>query len=1006
MLAGSNDPFDPEKQLDWFAGFLEGFKTFKYQQEFHDRAEGITIGLCDWFLDWEEIQSWMSEQMYSILWLTGSPGLGKTSLAVTFINSYDTILRRSGKENSHAAIYSFCVPQQNDTASTVICIAIHQLLQRIHGHEQTDLMKIAKKCGLYITPTAGVAIEERQRSARPEFLWDYFRKLVQLSNLKTVYLILDGLDECDPKNQEKLSALLAQGEPNLRVLLISRPLEHLIFGASMSKLVTQGILKVVDLHDKDSDINLAIAQFIDTELYRIAQARGYTDARRDLAISRLKKRASSLFLPVALVFKQLSASLSSQLEPILDETIDRLDALTEVYQTLLSRIPSQVLSKASTMLMYLLHSYQPLRVEELAYLCAKEYPAESSAQETVTYKALRADLRLLGPILRVRTVDDTVQFFHSSAKTFIVESSSSQSTLATWQSSIPARPSCHHELAMACLQTIYKARRSIQSDGPLPWDNNRHAKEFAFLSRHIFLSYAQRFWAIHVKQAYYYGSKINNFDFSSISREFFRLSQIFLTETKRFADGSAKLHFFFRFFLSVNRDTIGLSSNLMALRADRNTAELRIRGSIDPLLFYAHFGNAQLFADFRRRNQKQQSLVLSSKDVHYTIGTVLTFAVRSGDLDLLKGIMESYEVLDLESPLLCRILKVAVESGQQEMVQFIQEKRKTDIRELENALIEAVRQGNMETAKLLLDDSYWSPEVTDILGHNLLHSIASGSRIEDETMFIEIWKLLEDHGLDINARDKLGSTVLHHLSWNRTLGTVDLLRKMIDDDADPTIKNDLGELPLHFAAARLKFEAFEYLLSETERSSQLEADNHESSSMAIVQASGNGSISRFLSKGRSTPLHWVAHRNESGDVDHVVRIIKCLLSRGYQLTDATRSGRTALSLALTNVRSFSNLCLAATRMEGIDTFETAAVRYDFREGRCAIFCPACMIQFGIGNVRSHANLRGGNMAFVVYSATRFSPGYNCEHWGTLSSEVIRVETREANTLLALGTSMG
>jgi hypothetical protein len=287
-----------------------------------------------------------------------------------------------------------------------------------------------------------------------------------------------------------------------------------------------------------------------------------------------------------------------------------------------------------------------------------------------------------------------------------------------------------------------------------------------------------------------------------------------------------------------------------------------------------------------------------------------------------------------------------------------------------------------------LDRSHWNAEIKDIQGLNVLHSIASGSKV-DGTIFVEIWNLLQRRGLDINEKDKIGNTILHHLGWNKSLGTAELLTKMIDDGADPTIRNELEELPLHFAAARLDFEAFDYLLSASEQLLRGGAGGDRGSSR--IQTSRNSEPGCFLSRGYSTPLHWVAHRCGSDDG---VQIIKRLLSRGFQLTDATKSGRTPLSLALTNLGSFSNFCSAATRMDGIDTFAISPIRMDFQHRACFIICKECMVRLGIRTSRSEESLRGAAMAFVVSFTERLSPRYTCEHWQKFPSDIVEVEEQQ------------
>ncbi|CZR66740.1 uncharacterized protein PAC_16641 [Phialocephala subalpina] len=950
--------------------FRQAFKLFEYKLDFDDKAKQILDGTCKWFLCCKPIENWIQGQSYNILWITGSPGVGKTTLVINFIKDYDAILRHSGQLDKHATIYSLCASQENDTASKIICVAIHQLLKRFPDSRLPELAMLASECGLS-TVAESQANQGDVWSARADFLWAYFCELIRVSGLETIFLIVDGLDECDGENQEKLLGLLEQGHSNLRVLITSRPLENITVFISRRKSLR--ILKHLDLHDKESDINADITRFIEAELERIGELRGYTTYQKDLAISGLKNGITGVFLPVVLILRELELSFSSDLESILDETANRLDALNSLYETLLLRLPARVLRKRSTILMCLLYSYRPFQVAELAYLCGYKDEGVSNGEESSTqeigitkYQGLRNDIRLLSPILRVRASDDTVQFFHSSARTFIVERSSSS---GPWQHFIASRPEGHYELAVSCLDTIIKACASIKQKAPHPWEDEIAAKEAELLRLHVFLAYAQRFWASHVKQAYYFGAETQNSKLSAVPPKFDFLS--LFSNGGRVRDPSVLT-------------TAARSGDLDLFKGIMENYELL---DLESPLF------SQILEVAVSSGQPEVVKFIQSKrqtDIRFsqTAGGVLTTAARSGDLDLFKGIMENYELLDLESPLFSQILEVAVSSGQPEVVKFIQSKRQTDIREFENALINAVHKDDMKVTNVLLE--CWNAEIKDVQGLNVLHSIASRTNVNG-SLFMQISSLLQQRGLNINAKDKIGNTVLHHLSWNKSLGKTDLLKKMILGGVDPAVRNELEELPLHFAAARLDFEAFDYLLSVSEQSLRSGAGGDSGSSM--IQSSKNSEPGRFLSRGYSTPLHWVAHRGASEDG---VRIIKCLLSRGFQLTDATKSGRTPLSLALENVGSFSNLYSVATRIDGIDTF--AVSRMGFGHRACFVFCTACMDRFGIRVSRQNRNPTVGDRAFIVFTVESFMPQYNCEHWRDFPSEIVEVAEEEAREL--------
>lgn len=68
--------------------------------------------------------------------------------------------------------------------------------------------------------------------------------------------------------------------------------------------------------------------------------------------------------------------------------------------------------------------------------------------------------------------------------------------------------------------------------------------------------------------------------------------------------------------------------------------------------------------------------------------------------------------------------------------------------------------------------------------------------------------LLEQKGNDVNVRDSNGWTPLHHLaSRGQSVGIAAAVEMMLDAGADPTIRNDSGQLPVDLAMAASKPDA-------------------------------------------------------------------------------------------------------------------------------------------------------------------------------------------------------
>ncbi len=95
---------------------------------------------------------------------------------------------------------------------------------------------------------------------------------------------------------------------------------------------------------------------------------------------------------------------------------------------------------------------------------------------------------------------------------------------------------------------------------------------------------------------------------------------------------------------------------------------------------------------------------------------------------------------------------------------------------------------NPDTIKKLIADGA-DAKITREGGTTLLHSIARrDSNAETQRAIIDI---LLDAGLDINARDKYGSTPLHAMSCSFT--DLSVISYFISRGADPSIQNNFGK---------------------------------------------------------------------------------------------------------------------------------------------------------------------------------------------------------------------
>lgn len=164
----------------------------------------------------------------------------------------------------------------------------------------------------------------------------------------------------------------------------------------------------------------------------------------------------------------------------------------------------------------------------------------------------------------------------------------------------------------------------------------------------------------------------------------------------------------------------------------------------------------------------------------------------------------------------------------------------------------------------------------DILGRTLLHYAAANPHAHPPVLVDQSMgaALLENLGLDPNARDLFGWTPLHYAAW---CGNSRMVRLLLEEGAETEVYGPDGMTPLHFAAAT------------------------ESNGLDVFSREINEVVEFLLEAGASceaqdnckrTPLHWAASRGWTK-----IKIVKALLDKGAFTRARETYGRIPLHLA-------------------------------------------------------------------------------------------------------------
>lgn len=366
---------------------------------------------CEFLLHQPEFIDWYRASSPQQLVIFGDMGCGKT-MAMAFL--VDELMRRKEHELPKPKIcYYYCRDDETGTAVYIYSTLILWLLQQLPG--------LLKPFVEWYKETQASGIPDPAKDVRK--LEQFLTKLLKSTD-RQVFVILDGLDECNPEYRGSLLDFLEslmQEDLRLKIILSSRPQEDIL-----EQLGNTAKIRLGSNYQRDGVIAKKI---VDTQLHRLSK-----DVK-DLIIDKLTRLAQGSAIWTKMIVDLIRIKKISAIGPMRRflENIPLPDQLSELYKTLLLRFTENHLENqelANTALKILAASRRPLSILELAWAVAL-----GVTQDITTIDAL-AELvdhqRVMGLISPFIAVDDfsdlkkrQIRLVHQSVKEFILEESAS-----------------------------------------------------------------------------------------------------------------------------------------------------------------------------------------------------------------------------------------------------------------------------------------------------------------------------------------------------------------------------------------------------------------------------------------------------------------------------------------------------------------------------------------------------------------------------------------------------
>ncbi|KAI1748344.1 hypothetical protein F4782DRAFT_534453 [Xylaria castorea] len=357
-------------------------------------------GTCSWVLTQATITDWLSDQRNNtFVWLQGNPGCGKSVIStqiVSFLSAKSSIVV------SHFCSSSYASSTQYDE---VLKSLLFQIIR--HSGPMTAYVygQYARK------KAASIAILEQLLQLATTALSD------DLDDSRTIYIIIDGLDDLDIEKQKRFLILmnrisrdsLSRSDSAAYKIMVASRATHLIRDCLRKKTT-------VSLSDEKHKLTEAIARYSEfAELY-------LQDSDLVSIARQISQKADGMFLWARLVLNYLTYNIFYSSREI-QEAVDTLPReLAKFYERVLTqaitRFDTRSVDRLRTIFGWIAFGWRPLRRSE--FRSALSYCAGITSVEELPPSHL---FDMCSPLVEERP-DSGFWFIHVSVKEYLQTSES------------------------------------------------------------------------------------------------------------------------------------------------------------------------------------------------------------------------------------------------------------------------------------------------------------------------------------------------------------------------------------------------------------------------------------------------------------------------------------------------------------------------------------------------------------------------------------------------------
>lgn len=356
-------------------------------------------GTLQWARNMPEFQAWRLSELHEnaeqrIMWITGTPGMGKSTMAGYFID-----LLRVQYPKAVVA-YFFCRSNQPGLTKAQDILRTLAYQCTLDDREAREVLETLKSNGFELTDNLGIRY--------------LFEKLLldPLRNSREIFIVLDGLDEADMVTRDRtgrsemdiLLACLAK-LPSSRLLCISRP------SAKISRVIRNTVYKRIGKYDNAEDIESYVQKIVaGSKILQVQFKALHIDP-----IQYFHDKADGIFLWVVLVLQQLATVKSrSRFQKYLDHFPAAFGPMERFYASILSRIDEEEEIWVKEVLRWLVVAERQLSVKVLKGLvewCLQDELVDFSQFLEVSCGSILQLLPAGNQVDEVQLIHETFRFF-------------------------------------------------------------------------------------------------------------------------------------------------------------------------------------------------------------------------------------------------------------------------------------------------------------------------------------------------------------------------------------------------------------------------------------------------------------------------------------------------------------------------------------------------------------------------------------------------------------------